>query len=215
MHKILRIFSRANRLNRPNKKAMIAYWQLMFMFVRLFVLTLVFMSMVLLVTKYINDETNIQDMEIKLFVEHLLYSDDGLSYYDEITGRLYPGILNADDFRSAQDIEIKLNKAFNYGSHPLMSAKFEFIFDEDIKNPEMLGLKEFYYNKDKYGEWDYDWRSKWNPLSMFSKQGKAQSATKKEEIINVILRKEANEKGFAKEHIYPAKLKITMLSPNS
>ncbi|MBS3121442.1 hypothetical protein J4434_00980 [Candidatus Woesearchaeota archaeon] len=194
-----------------NKKADVAYWQLMFLFVRLFVLTLVMFSLVFLVHVFVDNYTNIQKEEMNLFVEHLIYSKNGLSYADKQTGRSYPGIINYDEVKSPQDIEAKLNKAFSYGNYPLIAAHFEFVslpilsvWNPELENEEIEALNEFYYNKEKYDEWKY--------LTGWANKIKVQSAKKLERVVSIVIRKE-NADGII--NYYPAKLKITLLSPSS
>lgn len=194
-----------------NKKADVAYWQLMFLFVRLFVLTLVMFSLVFLVHVFIDNYTNIQKEEMDLFVEHLIYSKNGLSYTDKETGRSYSGIINYDEIKSPQDVEAKLNKAFSYGNYPLIAAHFEFmsmpileVWKPELQNEEIGALNEFYYNKEKYDEWKY--------LTGWANKIKVQSAEKLERVVSVVIRKESAD-GII--NYYPAKLKITLLSPSS
>ncbi len=190
-----------------NKKAMFAYYQMMFVFLRLFVLILVLFSITFFVYLFIDQTTNIQDSEMDLFVEQLLYSKNGLSYNDALTGRVYPGVINFADIVNPSLIEEKLNKAFSYGEHPLMAAYINVSFPESVKDDDLLKLMPFYYDKDRFNEWIY-----------FADKGKiikVQSTTKSERTISIVVRKEAVIDGRIVEQIYPAQMHITLLSPNS
>lgn len=190
-----------------DKKASMGYWQLIFAFIRISILSVALLSMAIMVYTFIDNATSIQGSEMDLFVEHLMYSQDGLSYYDAETARLYPGIIDYDDVSSPENMQKKLDKAFYYGSKPLMSAKFEWIIGEEIQNPEIKSLKEFYYNKQYYEEW--------GPLIGLTLKLNIQSATKQEHVLSVAIRKTESDGGLVTEKFYPAKIRITLISPNS
>ena len=189
-----------------NKRSMTGYFILMFLF-RMGVLILVFSSMVIFVNNFIKNSTDIQKEEMELFVEQLFYSKHGLSYIDELTERVYPAIIDYADVKDDKKFQARLNKAFDYGKRPLIAGRFEFLFGPDIADEELLKLPVFYYNQGKFEEWNY--------LVGWAYKVKTQTVTKKDKIINVIIRKEAGADGMIKASFYPVKLKITLLSPNS
>lgn len=194
--------------NMKNKKAsMFAYYQMMFVFFRLFLLALALFSMAFFVYIFIDQTTNIQDKEMDLFVEQLIYSKNGISYTDPLTGRVYPGVISFADVANPLVVEEKLNKAFDWGKHPLMSANISFSFPEWIKDDDLSKIMPFYYNKERYMEWIY-----------FAGKGriiKVQSTTKSERSINIVIRKEVVIEGKVVEQLYPGVMKIILLSPNS
>lgn len=76
-----------------NKKGIstfaIAIWLLRFLFVMI-----VFFSIYFLVNLYNKVDINEFNVEPDVFVQNMLYSSHGLSYYDPITNRVYAGIID-------------------------------------------------------------------------------------------------------------------------
>ena len=163
-------------------------------------------SIAFMVFLFIDNNTDIQDGEMELFVEQLLYSKHGISHHDLETDRVYPGIIDYGDIMNTQEIEEKLNKAFNYGDSPLITARFNISFQDYITDTDIKKIKEFYYNKKAFEE--YSFVTGWT-------KNNQQSAVKREKIIPIVLRKEYVEDGTIKEVRYPATLHIVMLSPKS
>ena len=191
------------KLRGLNKKSQLAYFQLMFMFIRIAVLLLVLFSIVILVHMFVNESMNVQDEEVKMFPEFLLYSKYGLSHYDQQTNRVYPGILNYAEITNTNLIQAKLDHSFDYGNYKLMAIKFNFV---DL-DPQVEGIQEFYYKKERYDEW--------MGLTGLKARITKQFVTKKKTTVNVIIRKEAEVDGIVKEQYFPARLELTMLSPNT
>ncbi|MBT4541010.1 hypothetical protein HOC35_05845 [Candidatus Woesearchaeota archaeon] len=189
-----------------NKKSMVAYFQLMMVMFRIFVLGLVLFSIAFMVFLFIEKDTNIQNEEVELFVEQLLYSKNGLSYRNQDTGRVYPGIINFADIVDPNEIEKRLNKAFDFGDYPLITSNFSLTFPDHIQDTDLEQLKMFYYNKKSFEE--YLVVSGWT-------SGSQQNAIRVEKAINVVLRKENVENGMLKVVNYPATLHMTVLSPKS
>ncbi len=76
-------------------------------------LVLIFIAVV--VHMFIQVDISAQDLERELFVQNLLYSSEGISYVDSLSGRVYPGVINLEDFSNTAVMETKLGEAFNYG----------------------------------------------------------------------------------------------------
>jgi len=93
-------------------------------------------------------EVNVQDAEMEIFIQRLLYSRNGISYYDTQLNRLYPGIIAIENFN--QDYADKnLEPAIFYGTeNRLIGAKME-LLEKDGRKIENLVVK---YNAEFYDE---------------------------------------------------------------
>ena len=76
-------------------------------------LVLIFIAVI--VHMFVQVDISAQDLERELFVQNLLYSSEGISYVDSISNRVYPGVINLEDFSNTVVMETKLGEAFNYG----------------------------------------------------------------------------------------------------
>lgn len=139
-----------------NKKAVSAYFQLIFIFFRMFVLIFVMFSIIFIVHYFIERHIDVIDGELNVFADYLYYSKQGVSYYDPVAKRLYPGIVDYEELKNKEEIEKKFDMAFNYGNYPLMSANISLFFNDHVKNEEnVMDIDEMLYN----GEWYKRWHS--------------------------------------------------------
>jgi hypothetical protein len=112
---------------------------------RLVFLVVVLIACIILIRMFLMNKVDVKDVQAEVLITGLMYGKGGISYYDELTGRNYPEII---DISSVGDLE--LENAYNYPGNRLMTAKMTVL---DRKGNE---LKVFYYNQ--------EWYDKWQPL---------------------------------------------------
>lgn len=106
-------------------------------------------AVVILVKSYIITNLDVRDVEHNVLESRLLYSRNGLSYFDSEISRLYPGIIDVEKFQS---LSLKNPNALDemsmsYGAeNPIIAAKISLVTSEK----ESIA----YYNKDKYDKWE-------------------------------------------------------------
>ena len=100
---------------KKNGKKGQAYKFLTWTFLEAGLTLLVLIFIAVIVHIFVQFDINVQDIERELFVENLLYSSEGISYVDSISGRVYPGVIDLEDFSNTVVMEAKLGEAFNYG----------------------------------------------------------------------------------------------------
>ena len=107
-------------------------------FSTIFVLAVVIMF----VHFYSKISINTFDSESEIFINRLLYSPDGISYQDPLSGRLYPGMIDISRF-SNSTIPI-LQKSIDFGADKHIGAS--------IKIKDFAGVAVAYgtYNPDTY-----------------------------------------------------------------
>ena len=93
---------------------------------RIIFLIAILFAVVLLVKVFIITTVDISQIEANILISRLLYSKDGLSFYDESVNRLYPGIVDINKFKqlSTANPNALDNIAINYGlDNPIIAAK--------------------------------------------------------------------------------------------
>ncbi len=80
-----------------NKKGVMTFDMLMHL-PRIFFTLFVGAIIALLVLTLINVDTDIREKETYVIVDRLLYSEQGITYVDPDTGRVYPGIIDSKKF---------------------------------------------------------------------------------------------------------------------
>ncbi len=128
-----------------NKKAQLSFKAIIWIFRILFVIALAF-SVFILVRTYIKINVDVEGIEADLFLQRLIYSTNGISYFDKESQRLMPGIIDIEKFDSP-DFEKNLEKAIFYGkANDHIGAKIIVLDKED----KIETIK--YYNKDFFEE---------------------------------------------------------------
>jgi len=105
---------------------------------RLLFLTAVIFSCVFLIRSYIDSDIDISNTEMQIFTYRVLYSPNSIMYTEDNTGRVYPGIVDYDNFLNGENLTMK---AIDYTEEKsYLGAKFW------LKNKD----KTFYYYKNNY-----------------------------------------------------------------
>ena len=82
-------------------------------------MVIVITSILLLISLHYKIELDVSGAESELFVQRLLYSPHGLSFYDPYSSRLYPGIIDMNN------LDLIDNSLF-YGENKHIGAKLTF-----------------------------------------------------------------------------------------
>ncbi len=132
-------------------------------------------------------------VESNVLFSRILYSNNGLWFYDAEIDRIYPGILEFENFNDVDKIESLLNKAIYYGDDNKRAAA-ELILKEE-NGAESVSV---YYNKNMYREWEGLYKA-----GITKGAGGRQGKTK---TFNILIKKQ--------QELIPGNLEITVLIPN-
>lgn len=102
-----------------NSKKAQTYETLMWAIPRFLFLIVVSLTILLLLRAFIVTNISIQPAEALLFINSALYGPGGFSYYDTEINRLYPGVVDQDNFNSA-----RTKNGINYGVDRALAAEF-------------------------------------------------------------------------------------------
>jgi len=97
------------------KKGLLSFNMLMWI-PRIIFMVIVVFSILLLIGSYFKIEIVISEAESELFAQRLLYSPHGISYYDPLSNRVYPGVIDLNNLGL-------LNKSVFYGEQKQIGAK--------------------------------------------------------------------------------------------
>ena len=152
-----------------------------------FFLIIILLSITFLVKSYIRTVIDTKDIEADLFYQEMLFTNNGITYQDEITSRNYPGIIDIDNFNLDT-----LNKSINYGPENYFIAA-----DFNLRYLDGTLIKSFVYNE--------KWYDRWKPLTKkyLPGSGSADIVFKQ---IYVLVKQE--------EVIFPAILQVEIVYPN-
>jgi hypothetical protein len=126
------------------KKKGIMAFNFMTMIPRLIFLIAVLIVCVILISMFLNSMFNINDVQAEILVNGLLYGTGGISYYDPITGRIYPTTVDLAQLDGAE-----LDAGMYYPGNRMVAARITL-------NPVALdiGLKTVYFNQQAYDDWE-------------------------------------------------------------
>ncbi len=125
-------------------KSAITTFEMIYWIARAIFLIIVIVSVVTLVRLCITTQSNTEELEANLLVNHFLYSPDSIVYYDEFSGRPMLGIVDTGRLN-----DMTLDSAFSFGDkNTMLAAKIE-IYDFDSKPVKFVA----YYNKPYYDGW--------------------------------------------------------------
>ena len=116
-----------------NKKGIAAFSTAIWM-LRLLFVAVVFFSIYFFTNIYSRIDVNEFNVEPDIFVQNMLYSPHGISYYDPISNRIYPGII---DLSNADVID-----KINYSKHTGADIKIK-DFDGNILFEKTINRKTY------------------------------------------------------------------------
>jgi len=136
-----------------NKKG--AVFNTLMWFFKIFFLVVVLFTLIFLVRSFIITELDIFNAEADIFIQRLLLTRNGFSYYDEDLDRVYPGIVDLEKFSSV-DIDKLLNNSIYYGPENKRIAAGITLRDENDNT-----IKSIYYNPEYYLWWKEMLEARW------------------------------------------------------
>jgi len=114
---------------------------------RFIFLVIMLVSVATLFNLFLNEKFQIKDIQAEVFVSGLIYGHGGIGYYDALTGRYYPEIIDLDQLEGSS-----LDQAFYREDNYLIAAKIEV---SKVRNPgSNTGIKKVvFFNKEWYDNW--------------------------------------------------------------
>jgi hypothetical protein len=141
---------------------------------------------------HVEKDINTFPIESEILFNRIVYSNNGLWFYDEGIDRLYPGILEFENFNDKEKIEESLNKAMYYGEGDKRVAVELILKEGEIR------FGPVYYNEEKYKEWIEQYKAGWTE-GAGGKKGKTRQ-------YNILIKRG--------EDLVPGILDIAVLIPN-
>lgn len=127
------------------KKAITTFEMLIWIPRILFIIVIMFAIMAL-VRSYVTITLDTSEVEANIFANRIVYSKNGISYFDSELDRVYPGIIDVEKFNS-QQTEKFLEKTIYYGEKNMeISAKL--VLKDINKNREFSA----FYNENFFKE---------------------------------------------------------------
>jgi hypothetical protein len=108
-------------------------------------LVIMLMACVVLIRLFVQQKFDTKDIQAEILVNGLIYSSGGAGYYDSLTGRNYPQIIDLEQLNSTE-----LEQSFYFPNNNLITAK---IYVSRDREDETGALKTAYYNKRWYDNW--------------------------------------------------------------
>ena len=99
------------KIIKKNKKAQISQ-MVMYYIPRIFFTIIALFVVLALIRGFIVTKVNTEQAETNVYDFVLMYSKNGISYYDEEIGRVYPGVIDINDL---EKIEKEINKNLGFG----------------------------------------------------------------------------------------------------
>ena len=149
-------------LRQHNKKAAILGYKVQW-FIRMIITIIIVMTFVILINRGARIEFETFDAKAALLAQRLLYERGGLSYVDENTNRLYPGIIDGKKFSPEEinNTKKELLDTIYYGEDQRQMAARIILRDKetslvDPKVPSWIikNERELFYNKDQFENWE-------------------------------------------------------------
>lgn len=128
-----------------NKKAITTFEVLMWI-PRIIFLVVIMFAIMILIRSYVTTTIDTSELEANVFINRILYSPTGISYFGSDINRTYPGIIEFDKFKS-QVTEKFLEKSVYYGK---INRKIgaEFLLEDLSENTKTV----VFYNEDFFKE---------------------------------------------------------------
>lgn len=126
---------------RKNKKAALFEFNLLW-FLAIFLMVFLFAGVIYLVNYTLDLQKDTTRLRANIFLLRAIYSQDGLSYTDEVTLRMYPGTIDYARFNKDT-----LEKSIFYEENRMIAANVS-LFDKDNKL-----MAHFIYNQKMFDTW--------------------------------------------------------------
>ncbi|MBI2576923.1 hypothetical protein HYV84_06925 [Candidatus Woesearchaeota archaeon] len=122
---------------------------------RIIFIVIFFSTIYLFTSSQLKAAINTRALQEEIFLQRLLYSPEGISYTDPVTGRLYPGTVDMDKLKKDESL---LDSAFSADTKRF-AARIQ------ITSLETKDTWELFINKEGYG--------RWAPLTKFPRYDKS------------------------------------------
>lgn len=132
-----------------NKRGDVAFRSIMFAFVKFVIVILVLFTLIFFIRKFVFFDADTGELESEVFVNSIMRSPHGPSYFDKDTGRVYPFVVDINFFTGNKG---NLKKAFNY-SEKYIAAKISLNNKNGKSTIEGEEISPVYYNKKKFDVW--------------------------------------------------------------
>jgi hypothetical protein len=110
---------------------------------RLSFLIAILIICVVLFSLFLKSRLDFLDLQAEVLVEGLIYGTGGITYFDPVTGRVYPTLIDLNQVN-----ESNLMHSLHYPNNNFISAKIT-VEDKDTKP-----IREYYFNKKWYRNWE-------------------------------------------------------------
>jgi hypothetical protein len=126
-----------------SRKAILSF-NFLAMIPRIIFLVIMLTACVVLIRLFVTNKFNTQDIQAEFLVNGFIYSAAGVNYYDPLTGRSYPTVIDLNQLDQQE-----LDDSFHFPDNRLITAKISVSNEPGEKDV----LKTIYYNKRWYDNW--------------------------------------------------------------
>jgi hypothetical protein len=138
------------------EKSGIMSFNFLVMIPRIIFLVIMLIVCVILIRLFLNNKFDITDTQAEVLVSAFQYGSGGVGYYDPMTARIYPEIIDLDQFNSTE-----LDAAFYFPENHMITAKVVAFTGSNIwenVRDRQAGLSDgvsvVYFNRPWYINWE-------------------------------------------------------------
>ncbi|MBN1544065.1 hypothetical protein JW898_01230 [Candidatus Woesearchaeota archaeon] len=130
-----------------NRKGIMSF-NFLVMIPRIMFLVIMMIVCVILLRMFLNNKFNVTDTQSEVLIDGLLYGAGGIGYFDPVTGRNYPEIIDVQNLDS-----FELDNSLFYPANNLISARISVGKGMFLMGDASL-FRAVYYNKQWYDNWE-------------------------------------------------------------
>ncbi|MBW2971470.1 hypothetical protein KY359_00395 [Candidatus Woesearchaeota archaeon] len=132
---------------KSSRKGIMAF-NVLVMMPRIIFLVIMLICCVVLLTLFLNNKFDITETQAEVFIDGMLYGTGGVSYFDPLTGRIYPEIVDVNQLN-----ESELNDGLFFPANNIMAARISVGKGSMLIGDPAL-FRVVYYNKEWYDNWE-------------------------------------------------------------
>ena len=129
---------------RNNKRGIMSF-NFISLIPKIIFLVIMLMACVILIRVFISSKFDTKNIQADLLISGFIYGPGGINYYDYLTGRTYPTLVDVRQLNGSE-----LDAAFYYPLNKMIAAKVSLSTSQSRGDP---ALAEIYYNKEWYDNW--------------------------------------------------------------
>lgn len=129
-----------------NDKKGITTFEMLIWIPRIIFIVVIMFAIMVLIRSYVTTTIDTSEVEANIFINRLIYSRNGISYFDLEINRVYPGVVDLSKFNSQQKEQF-LEKTIYYGIKN-MEIGAKLVLKDIDKNSEFSA----FYNEDFFKE---------------------------------------------------------------